>query len=131
MTSTSPPEALSNRQQAIVPIAAHAAAGNIAKLNGALNHGLDAGLTVSDVREILLQLYAYAGFPRSLNALAELMRVLEARKQLGIQDEPGNAPSHPIPKGEALLAAGTANQTRLSGVPVAGPLFDFAPTANE
>ena len=69
-----------------------------------------------------MQLYAYAGFPRSLNALAELMKVLDARKQRGIQDAPGRGPSRAIPKGEALLAAGTANQTQLTGVPVRGPL---------
>lgn len=124
-------ESLAARQQAIVPIAAFAAAGDIVRLNAALNLGLDAGLTVSDAREILVQLYAYAGFPRSLNALGELMKVLDARKQRGIQDGSGNAPSRPIPKGDALLAAGTANQTRLSGGPVQGPLFDFAPVANE
>ncbi|MBT2324721.1 carboxymuconolactone decarboxylase family protein [Variovorax paradoxus] len=124
-------ETLTARQQAIVPIAAFAAAGDIAKLNAALNQGLDAGMTVSDAREILVQLYAYAGFPRSLNALGELMKVLEARKQRGIKDAPGRAPSRPIPKGDALMAAGTANQTKLSGGPVEGPLFDFAPTANE
>ena len=130
-SASSATEALSACQQAIVPIAAFAASGDIAKLNTALNQGLDAGLTVSDAREILVQLYAYAGFPRSLNALGELMKVLEARKQRGIQDAPGSAPSRPIPKGEALLAAGTANQTKLSGGPVQGPLFDFAPMANE
>lgn len=130
-TTPSASETLSARQQGIVPIAAFAAAGDIAKLNGALNQGLDAGMTVSDAREILVQLYAYAGFPRSLNALGELMNVLEARKQRGIQDAPGREPSRPIPKGDALLAAGTANQTKLSGGPVQGPLFDFAPTANE
>ncbi len=48
-----------------------------------------------------------------------------------LRDAPGNAPSRPIPKGDALLAAGTANQTRLSGGPVERPLFEFAPIANE
>ena len=124
-------ETLNTRQHAIVPIAAFAAAGDIAKLNTALNRGLDAGLTVSDAKEVLIQLYAYAGFPRSLNALGELMKVVETRKQRGIQDAPGSAPSRPTPKGDALMAAGTANQTKLSGGPVGGPLFDFAPTANE
>lgn len=122
---------LDARQQAIVPVAAFAAAGNMPGLNAALEQGLDAGLTISDAREILVQLYAYAGFPRSLNALSELMRVLQVRKQRGIEDAPGREPSHAIPKGDALLAAGTANQTRLSGAPVEGPLFDFAPVANE
>ncbi|MBD9368039.1 MULTISPECIES: carboxymuconolactone decarboxylase family protein [Gammaproteobacteria] len=130
-TQASAAATLTARQQAIVPIAAFAAAGDIARLNAALNQGLDAGMTISDAREILVQLYAYAGFPRSLNALGELMKVLDARKQRGIQDAPGSPPSRPIPKGDALLAAGTANQTKLSGGPVEGPLFDFAPAANE
>ncbi|MFJ2988593.1 carboxymuconolactone decarboxylase family protein [Collimonas sp. NPDC087041] len=124
-------ETLTARQQAIVPIAAFAAAGDMTKLSAALNQGLDAGLTVSDAKEILVQLYAYAGFPRSLNALGELMKVLEARKQRGIQDAPGALPSRAIPKGDALLAAGTANQIELVGSPVKGPLFDFAPAIDE
>lgn len=122
---------LSVRQQAIIPIAAFAAVGDLEPLNRALHQGLDAGLSVSDVREILVQLYAYAGFPRSLNALGELMKVQDARRQQGIQDLPGSEPKRPIPQGDVLLAAGTANQTRLSGAPVQGPLFDFAPVANE
>ncbi len=129
--SSSASDTLTAGQQAIVPIAAFAAAGDIVNLNRALDQGLDSGMTVSDAREILVQLYAYAGFPRSLNALGELMKVLEARKQRGIEDAPGREPGRPIPKGDALLAAGTANQTRLSGGPVQGPLFDFAPAAND
>lgn len=129
--SPSPSPALSARQQAIAPIGALAAAGDILRLNAALNAGLDAGLTVNDAKEILVQLYAYAGFPRSLNALGELMKVLEARRQRGIQDAPGRKPGRAIPKGDALLAAGTANQTRLSGSPVRGPLFEFAPAIDE
>lgn len=122
---------LDTRQQAIIPISASAAAGNMDILRGALNQGLDAGLSLAEAREILVQVYAYAGFPRSLNALSELMKVAEARRQRGIQDEAGHEPGKPIPKGDALLAAGTANQTRLAGGPVSGPLFDFAPQANE
>jgi len=64
-----------------VPIAAFAASGDIADLSAALNQGLDAGLTISDAREVLVQLYAYAGFPRSLNALAELMKVVNTRSR--------------------------------------------------
>lgn len=124
-------QTLSIRQQAILPIAAFAAAGDIGKLNTALNQGLDAGLAISDAREVLVQLYAYAGFPRSLNALTELMKVVEARKQRGIHDAPGREPSHAIPKGDALRAAGTANQTKLVGQPVQGPIFEFAPAIGE
>ncbi len=124
-------EQLSATRQALMPIAAFAAAGDIGKLNTALNQGLDAGLTVSDAREVLVQVYAYAGFPRSLNALTELMKVVEARTQRGIRDVPGREPGRAIPQGDALRAAGQANQTKLVGQPVAGAIFDFAPAIGE
>ena len=122
---------LSEQQQSVVIVAALAAAGDMPRLNTALDQALVKGLSVSELREVLVQLYAYAGFPRSLNALTELMRVVESRKQRGITDDPGREPTRPIPQGDALLAAGTANQTKLSGSPVEGPLFDFAPIANQ
>lgn len=121
---------LTQKQQSIAPIAATMAIGDLSGLNAALNQGLDAGLTISDAKEILVQLYAYTGFPRSLNALAELMKVLDARKQRGLQDPAGRDPG-PVPTGKELLAVGTANQTKLSGAPVKGPLFEFAPAIDE
>lgn len=124
-------EALSVKQQAIPVIAYYMASSNLPKLNGALNQGLDAGLTISEAKEILTQLYAYVGFPRSLNALGELLKVVEARRQRGIQDPPGREPSRPVPTGDDLLAVGTANQTRISGAPVQGPVFTFAPAINQ
>jgi 4-carboxymuconolactone decarboxylase len=105
--------------------------GNVPSLTVALNQGLDAGLTVSEIKEIVVQLYAYAGFPRSFNALGELMKVQETRRQRGIQDARGREPSRPAPTGDTLLAAGTANQTKLSGTPVKGPLFEFAPAIDQ
>jgi len=123
-------QALTQKQQSIAPIAAAMAIGDLSRLNAALNEGLDAGLAVSEAKEMLVQLYAYAGFPRSLNALGELMKVLDARKQRGIHDAPGRD-SSPVPSGKELLAIGTANQTKLSGAPVKGPLFEFAPAIDE
>lgn len=123
---------LSRRQQALLPIAALAALGDLPRLAPALERGLDDGLTISDIREVLVQLYAYAGFPRSLNALGAFMQVLDDRRGRGLSDDPGQeAPSQPPPRGEALLQTGTATQTRLSGAPVTGPLFDFAPAIDE
>lgn len=124
-------ETLSARQQAIPLIAAFMATSDMPRLDAALNQGLDAGLTVSEAKEIMVQLYAYTGFPRSLNALGELMKVVEARKQRGIQDAPGREPGRVIPTGDELLAVGKANQTRIAGAPVQGPLFDFAPVINQ
>ncbi|RKS28039.1 quercetin dioxygenase-like cupin family protein [Pseudomonas sp. WPR_5_2] len=124
-------ETLSAKQRAIPLIAAAMATSNLSALNAALNQGLDAGLTVSEAKEILVQLYAYSGFPRSLNALGELMNVVEARKQRGVQDDPGREPGRVIPTGDELLAVGKANQTRIAGAPVQGPLFDFVPVINQ
>ena len=121
---------LSSQQQAIPLIAAFMATSDMPHLNAALNQGLDAGLTISETREVLVQLYAYVGFPRSLNALNELMTVVQARKQRGLDDAPGREPSRATPVGDELLAAGTANQTKISGAPVKGPVFEFAPVIN-
>jgi len=122
---------LSPRQQAIPLIAAAAASSDMPQLTAALRRGLDAGLTLSETKEVLVQLYAYAGFPKSLNALGELMNVVRAREAQGIATAPGQSPTGEIPVGDALRAVGTANQTRISGAPVAGPIMDFAPIINQ
>lgn len=124
-------ESLSAKQQAIPLIAAAMATSNMPKLNTALNQGLDAGLSINEAKEILVQLYAYTGFPRSLNALGELMKLVDTRKQRGIHDAPGREPSHAIATGDALIAVGTANQTKISGAPVKGPVMEFAPVINQ
>ena len=80
---------LDNKQQAIIPIAAFAAKGDTEKLAAEIQHGLDTGLTINEIKEVLIQLYAYAGFPRSLNALGVLMGVVEQRQQQGITDNAG------------------------------------------
>ena len=106
--ATASSQSLSARQQAIVPVTAWAANGDMARLDMALNSALDAGMSINEAKELLVQVYAYAGFPRSLNALGELMKVVAARKQRGVADVQGQEPG-PVPKGDALLAQGTAN----------------------
>ena len=58
------------------------------------------------------------------------MKVIYSRRAQGIQDDEGRLPG-PLPKPEEMLAAGTKNQTALVGKPVSGPLFGFAPAADE
>jgi len=81
--------ALSSQKRAIIPIAAFTASGNLFQLEKALSSGLNAGLTVNEIREILVHSYAYAGFPRALNAINTCMAVLEKRKEQGIIDKDG------------------------------------------
>lgn len=124
-------DSLSPRQRAIPLMAAFTAISDMPRLGMALNQGLDAGMTVSEAKEVLVQLYAYAGFPRSLNALGELLKVVELRKQRGLEDAPGHDPSRAVSTGRELVLAGQANQTEISGGPVQGPVFEFAPIINQ
>jgi 4-carboxymuconolactone decarboxylase len=118
--------ALNAKERSIVAIAAFTANGNILRLEKALQEGLSAGLTINEVKEMLVQLYAYAGFPRSLNALHSLMAVLEERKSRGIQDVMGKEPSAYAGM-PSMLSVGTANQTKLVGATISGGVYAFAP----
>lgn len=82
---------LDPRERSIAAVAAHTATGNTERLKSELGRGLEAGLTIGQMREVMVQLYAYCGFPRSLNAINAFMEVLEARKAQGIEDVEGRA----------------------------------------
>ena len=123
-------KSLLQQQQAIIPIAAYAANGDISRLSQALKDGLDQGLSIAEIKEILVQCYAYAGFPRSLNALAAFMQVLEQRKVNGIHDVEGKT-NNILPNDYQALEYGTLNLTRLVGQPVKGALFEFAPAIDQ
>src|SRR6266576_7090095 len=75
---------LDARQQSIVTISALTATGDLEHLRTAMNGGLDGGLTVNEIKDVLVQMYAYCGFPRSLNGISTFMAVLEERKHRGI-----------------------------------------------
>lgn len=80
---------LDTRQQHLASISALTATGNMEDLRTQLTSGLDAGLTINEIKEALVQLYAYCGFPRSLNGISSFMQVLEERKSKGIKDITG------------------------------------------
>jgi 4-carboxymuconolactone decarboxylase len=80
---------LDAKQQSIVKIAALTAAGDLEQLKTQLSTGLDSGLTVNEIKEVLVQLYAYCGFPRSLNGISTFMSVMDDRKAKGINDPAG------------------------------------------
>jgi len=123
-------QAFSSKQQGIIPIAAFTAKGDLQKLMVSLNEGLDAGLTVNEIKEILVQLYAYTGFPRSLNAIGTFMTVLEERQKKGIKDEVGRE-ANPLPANKSSVVLGTDIQTKLVGKPVSGAIYTFAPAIDQ
>lgn len=121
---------LDNKQQSVITISGFTAAGDLVKLKEALIEGLNAGLTINEIKEVLVQLYAYTGFPRSLNALHTLITVVKERKEKGIEDPNGKEPS-PLPKDKSKLAFGTEMQTKLVGQPVKGEVYEFAPAIDQ
>lgn len=122
-------EALSPKERQIAAISAHTARGDMDGLKTALAAGLDAGLSLNEIREVLVQMYAYCGFPRSLNALSSLMELSKERAARGINDREGAEAGAP-PAGRSI-EFGTENQTKLCGAPVKGELFQFAPAIDE
>lgn len=80
---------LSAQEQSLVIISALTATGNLAPLKAELNKGLDSGLSENEIKEALVQLYAYCGFPKSLNAINTFMTVAKERKENSITDKTG------------------------------------------
>jgi alkylhydroperoxidase/carboxymuconolactone decarboxylase family protein YurZ len=117
---------LSAKQQNIAVIAAFTASGDLSKLDEALNDGLDAGLSINEIKEVLVQMYAYAGFPRCLNGISAFMSVLQMREKRGIKDSLGRE-ANPLPSEKSSLQIGTENQTALIGAPASGAYIEFAP----
>ena len=115
------------KEQSIVMIASYTATGDSGRLAKALQEMLDSkSITVNEAKDVMIQMYAYTGFPRSLTALNTLLSVLNERRSQGKVDDLGRGPS-PLPAGTDIRALGTAIQTKLVGHPVNAPVYDFAP----
>lgn len=116
---------LSVRQQAIIRISAVTGKGDLEKLKTELNAGLDAGLTVNQIKEVIVHIYAYAGFPRSIRGLQTFMSVLDERKAKGINDVMGNVAS-PIKDDGKKYDRGKAILDSLLGAPQSGPQTGYS-----
>lgn len=62
-------------------------------LKTGLSQGLDNGLTINEIKEELVHLYAYIGFPKSISGLKVFIEVLDERKVNGIKDIQGKEAS--------------------------------------
>ena len=113
---------LTPKEQVIARVSAYAALGDQKNLAQAIVDGLELDITVNEFKEILVQAYAYCGFPRSLNALNTLMEIVEKQ---GENVKLGNEPTSLLQQNS--LEVGHRNQTKLVGNEVSGKLFDFAP----
>jgi len=68
--------ALPERILYLCACAAWAAKGDLEHLETVVPQALDHGVTINELKDAFAQLYAYAGFPRSLNALGVLEKIL-------------------------------------------------------
>ncbi len=116
---------LNKKQESMIAIAAFAGKGDLVQLKTVLNTGLETGLTVNQIKEVLVQVYAYAGFPRSLQALQTFMTVLDKRKSEGITDKIGPDAS-PIKDKRTKYESGKATLEKLTGVSENGPKTGYA-----
>lgn len=120
---------LTLRQQSIARIAFCTGNGDLEGLKPALAAGLDNGMTVNEIREVLIHAYAYCGFPRSLRALQTFIAVLDERKAQGIEDVTGKDAS-PISDSRSRYERGRDILAEISGVPADAPkpaYAEFAP----
>ena len=118
---------LTERQLLLCACASLEAQGDLQRLDLAIRKALDGGVTVNELKEAFSQLYAYTGFPRSLNALGTLQKVLIDRKANGINDNEGKPWNRPElwDDAEKALNQGTEVQTKLIG---GKPFnYDFCP----
>ncbi len=119
-------EGLNEQDRLLVQISATAALGNQNVLKQFLTQALEADINIEVLKEILVQSYAYCGFPRSLNALQTLQQVAQEKN---IKNPSKDLNSQTILSDSLLV--GTQNQTNLVGTEVKGSLFDFAPQIDQ
>ena len=121
-------QTLTERQKGLAACACLMAQGDLERLESAVKTALDGGVTINELKEAFSQLYAYTGFPRSLNALGVLKKVLDDKTfpsgelEGGCWQE-GKPWTRPEIWDDAAkaLKQGTEVQTKLSG-----RAFDYA-----
>lgn len=123
---------LDRKQKALIGISALTAQGDLAALKHSLIEGLNAGLTINEIKEALVHVYAYCGFPRSIRGLQTFMTVLDERNAKGINDVKGveasaiDKDTSKYERGKKILAelTKTPEQGQLAGYAAFAPVID-------
>lgn len=116
-------QTLTERQKGLAACACLMAQGDLERLEPAVRTALDNGVTINELKEAFSQLYAYTGFPRSLNALGVLDKVLENKQEYWQEGKPWTRPKE-WDDAKAAYELGVKNQTQVSGRPFS---YDFCP----
>ena len=123
-------QAMDSKRQHITEVAAITGKGDLDKLKTVLIDGLNDGMAVSELKEVMVHAYAYCGFPRALRGLQTLVAVLDERKAKGIEDDWGRKAS-PITDTRSKYERGRDILVEISGIPADAPKADYAILAPE
>ena len=123
-------QAMDSKRQHITEVAALTGKGDLDKLKTVLIDGLNDGMAVSELKEVMVHAYAYCGFPRALRGLQTLVAVLDERKAKGIEDDWGRKAS-PITDTRSKYERGRDILVEISGIPADAPKADYAILAPE
>ena len=90
-------EGLDLKSKEIAVVASLTALGNAEpQLKVHINGALNVGCTINDVKEVILQMSGYSGFPSCINGINALKCVLNERKEEGINDIIGSKPTNEV-----------------------------------
>lgn len=116
---------LSTENRHIVTIAVLAAQGELEQLKPALQTALEAGVTINKASEVMVHLYAYCGFPRSIRGLQTLMNLVAERKAAGVEYTVGRR-SSTLSQTKTKYERGSKILDGLTQAPPAGrPVADY------
>ena len=80
---------LDNKSKEIAAVASLIAQRAVPEMKVHFNGALNSGCTITEVKELVLHMSAYVGFPKTICAMNTLKEVLAERKSEGIEDQQG------------------------------------------
>lgn len=90
-------EGLDLKSKEIAVVAALTALGNAQpQLKVHINGALNVGCSINELKEVILQMSAYSGFPTCINAMNALKDVLSHREKEGIKDSVGEIATNEV-----------------------------------
>lgn len=123
-------QGLELKSKEIAVVAALTAMGNAEpQLKVHINGALNVGCTINDVKEVILQMSGYSGFPTCINGMNALKSVLKQRKEEGINDSMGSEPTNEVsPKERYEVGAKELSELDNNQVKLLEETYkDFAP----
>ena len=85
-------DGLDLKSKEIAVVAALTAIGNAQpQLRVHINGALNTGSSINELKEVILQMSVYSGFPSAINGMNALKEVLQERQKYGIEDETGKS----------------------------------------